>query len=163
MKSKENNKRASIPETPKKKEPKLQTQKERNQRLNDWEILLSDLPNCDLIKIRSRIIDGYIRDNFEEFKNSIFVVSTSADLDYHPEAYIFLYFMFNNDGRVQIGHDGNIWDHPGFDDHVANKLFEAYNKFAPYLADSWTEGYEKILKILEDSFSGGISKTPKKE
>jgi len=163
MKPKENDKRVNIPKTPEKREPKLQTQEERNQRLNNWEVLLSDLPNCDLIKIRNKVIDGYIRDNSEEFGNSIFVVSTSADLNYHPEAYLFLYFMFNNDGKVRIGHDGNIQDYPDLNDHVANKLFEAYDKCASCLADSWPKGYEKILKILENSFNKGVSEVPEKK
>jgi len=163
MKNSENSNEFSIPKTPEKREPQVQTEEERNQRLKEWETLLSDIPNCEIAKAEEDVSDGFIEDNDEIFENSIFVISTGPDLNYHPSAYMIIYFMFENDGKVRIQDEGNYLHCPDLADPVVERFKEIYEENSPTIAESWSEGYEEIIKIIEYAFGRGIPSVPKNE
>src|SRR6056297_2446664 len=160
--SQEKNEKFNIPKTPEKRESQVQTKEERKQRLNEWKALLSEIPNCEVAKAGEDVPDVFVRDNEDIFGNSIFVISISpADLDYHPSAYIILYFTFENDGKVMIWDEGNFLFYPNLNDPVVERFKEIYEQNSPMIAESWSEGYEKIIKIIEYAFGKEIPPTPK--
>lgn len=151
-----------IPTVPEKRKPRVQTKREREKRLKGWEILLSDLANCKFGKMNGDVYDGVIRDNLEMFENSIFVLTTSPDLKYHPMAYMLICFTFDNDGKVRaIDLDGNTRDYPELNDPAVKKFSEIFDCGTTVeIADSWPGRYRKIADILKAAFGNGVPKVP---
>ncbi len=103
--------------------------------------------------------DDWVRDS-RKTENSIFILSVSADLDYHHYAFMVLYFCFYANGEFEIFNSENLDDEDCSDlnDPVANVLLN----YSQSTADSWKEGYKLIVKIVEEAFKNSIPEVPEK-
>ena len=135
-----------IPKVPQKKH--LGNKENREQMIKKWIKLLEQLNDFGTLERGLTTKCGFVNDNKYLFENSVLVFRIDANLNYHEEAYLFLFCCFNNDGRFQIVYDGNYEDFPNLTDCSANVLMNYKNTET----DSWEDGYYLMVKIIQESF-----------
>ena len=161
--------KTEIQEVPKKIHLKVQSQKERNQRLRAWQKLIEKLPYCDVNKNLDGLTEnsGYVNDNDQLFGTSVFIASLSVNLDYHEFAYYILYFCFVADGTFKIHSDNNLFNNECSDlNDPTVKLLQGFGEkngsYSFLTRDIWFDGYQIVCEILEKTYGNNkILKPPK--
>jgi hypothetical protein len=156
-----------IPETPEAKVANIQSDKERNSRLQKWSRLLRGVlkTSLEVDKGDFRYAADQIRDNKDrpEFVNSIFILLT--DLASQSEyGFVIFYFCFSNDGTFHVHVEDSISDYPEILNYPEVKIgLEIWHKFDDKKTMAWEEGYHFVVDFVEKVFWHRIPKTPRKK